>query len=231
LGAARVEEKTMSAARIAVLASLTLLSACDSAVEPASPAQEAIHFDALAGAACSSGDSRCFYLRGFAIPLAFGATPSVVQLDSGPNGPSDGLRPASFKWRGFVYDSLYLNPDGSVLYEAGAFMLFSDTNLTSALVFKRDSLGAFRLPEWFLLRDRTVQLAEAYSSGAGDTAVATLGTCATPPRLTYTALPVLTAADECRIRTFSVSYDMAFADVTIDISRQSVNGVQVVFRH
>ena len=221
----------MSAARIVVFASLTLLSACDSAVEPVSPAHEAVHFDALAGAACSSGDPRCFYLRGFAIPLAFGATPSVVQLDSGPSGPSDELRGASFKWRGFVYDSLYLNPDGSVLYEAGAFMLFSDTNLTSALVFKRDSLGAFGLPDWFLLRDRAVSLAEGYSSGAGNTAVANLGACAMPPRLTYTALPVLTAADECRIRTFSVSYDMAFADVAIDIPQQTVNGIQVVFRH
>jgi hypothetical protein len=221
----------MRAARIAMCVSFTLLSACDStgAVEPrVSPAHEAVRFDSILGAVCSRGDPRCFYLNGFAIPFAFGATPSAVQLES-LSVWLDSF--PKFKWQGFVYDTLVLNLDGSVRYHAGAFMLFSDTNLTSALVFKEDSLGAYGLPDWWLLRNNgTVDRAIGYGTGPGDTAVADLGNCATPPRLMYTALPTFTPSDDCRIRLFSVLYGVGFTDLNIDIPQQFVKGIQVVFR-
>ena len=204
---------SMSGRRIAARVSVAALTiSCGHAtgvVEPTTPlAREAIHFDQLLGSACSNNSqhARCAFLANFALPPAFGAAPSPLQID-------DGAKTSTVQ--GFILENDYLDAQGNDSARSFTLMTYGDSNVTSGILV---SPG---------LRERLYDTTttELAIDSADDFEVNSVpGPCTKPPALRYTTVPALIGGT-CETRTFMVVTGITFPGQNIGIYAQAANGI------
>jgi len=226
----------MSRARLAARLSLVALTiACGSdsgIVEPTTlSAREAVHFDQLLGSACNNSNqaARCTFLTNFALPPAFGATPSPLEIDAGwgvageiGGGELGGADRQGLTWQGFILAIDSLDAQGAISARTLTLMTFSDSNVSSGILL---SPG---------LRERlfdTTATELAIDSADYFEPNSVPGKCTKPPKLRYTTVPTLTASDFCETRTFMVVTTITFpGNKTVGIGAQAVNGIVLGYK-
>ena len=171
--------------------------------------------DQLLGSACNNSNqtARCTFLTNFALPPAFGAAPSPLEIDDGGR---------TLTWQGFILAIDSLDAQGAISARTLTLMTFSDSNVSSGI------LVAPGLRERLL--DTTVtELAIDSADYFEPNSVP--GKCTKPPKLRYTTVPTLTASDFCETRTFMVVTTITFpGNKTVGIGAQAVNGIVLGYK-